>query len=391
MKRLVVLWVTFLLLAGLLSPLAATAAEKAPAAASQPGVQMARTLSEITGVAISPLMGVSVVGAVKYMNTPQANRSKLPWFAQPWFWVPALIVVAICFIKDTAGTALPTAVKKPFDVIETVEHKVSGLVATGAFVPFAVSLMHDAGVGSSTFSAMGLAAIDGQWLYNLIMTPVAMVLFFVVFLASNAINILILLSPFTTVDTALKAFRTGVLATIVASAWANPWLGAMWAAIIVVISYFIAGWSFRLSHFGLVYVMEFLTMRHARYTPGPKVNKLFLSRKIDKAPARTYGKLSRDEQGKLVFDYHPWLILPKQTLVLPEGQYEVGHGLFYSEILRVEGDSTKTMILLPPRYRGHEQELVKIYSLAGMREVGFRAAWTWLKGIFGGNTAPQAV
>lgn len=391
MKKLVVLLVVLAAVTGMFCPPTAHALEKAPVdPVVKPGVQMAQTLSQITGVAISPLMGVGVVGAIQYYRAKtEEQKAKLPWFANPKFWVPALLVVAVCFIKDTAGTVLPTAIKKPLDVVETVEHKISGLVATGAFVPFAVSLMHDAGLTGSSFSSLGFAALDFHWAYNLIMTPVAMILFFVVFLASNAINILILLSPFTTVDTALKAFRTGVLATVVASAYANPWLGAAWAAIIVIISYFIAGWSFRLSHFGMEFIWDYVTFRSRRFVPDAKENKMFLSRKINDAPARTYGKLSRNDQGNLVLNYRPWLVLPQRMLVLPEGKYETGHGLFYSEILCVEGDSTKTMILLPPRFQGHEEQLVKIYSLAGSREVGLRAAWSWLKGMFGGGAAAQ--
>ena len=391
MKKLVVLLVVLAAVTGMFCPPAARALEKStPASSSQPGAQMARTLSEITGVAISPLLGVGVVGAMQYYRAKtEAEKARLPWFANPWFWVPALLVVAVCFLKDTAGAALPTAIKKPLDVVETVEHKISGLVATGAFVPIAVSLMHDAGKSGSSFSSLGFAALDFHWLSNLIMTPVAMILFFVVFLASNAINILILISPFTIVDAALKGFRTAILASVVASAYANPWLGAAWALVIVVISYFIAGWSFRLSHFGLEFIWDYATFRSRRFTPAAGANKMFLSRKINDAPARTYGKLYRDERGSLVFDYHPWLVLPRRSLVLPEGKYETGHGLFYSEILRVEADSAKTMILLPPRYQGHEDQLVKIYSLAGSREVGLRAAWSWLKGIFSGGAATQ--
>src|ERR1035438_1451720 len=107
-------------------------------------------------------------------------------------------------------------------------------------------------------SALGFAAISmPNWLYDLLVTPVAMFVFFIVFLASNAINILILLSPFTTVDAALKTFRTTVLASVVVSSYANPWLGAFWAMIIVIISYFIAGLSFRLSHFGFEFIWDF--------------------------------------------------------------------------------------------------------------------------------------
>jgi len=47
----------------------------------------------------------------------------------------------------------------------------------------------------------------------------------------------------------------------------------------------------------------------------------------------------------------------------PPGQYRI----------LVLGDDTRSLCLLPPRYRGHETELAKIYGLAGTREVGLRA------------------
>ena len=188
---------------------AKTSSDDAQLAKTVPGAEkVAQTISMITGVAISPLMGVGAVGAYQYFHaqTPE-QKARLPWFAQPLFWVPALLLVGACFVKDTAGTMLPSVVKKPFDVAETVEHKISGLVATGAFVPIAASIFHAPNATGASLSAMGFAAIDLHWLYNGIMVPVSMAAFVVVFLASNAINILILLSPFTTVDAALKSFR----------------------------------------------------------------------------------------------------------------------------------------------------------------------------------------
>jgi hypothetical protein len=41
------------------------------------------------------------------------------------------------------------------------------------------------------------------------------------------------------------------------------------------------------------------------------------------------------------------------------------------------------MILLPPRYLGHEEAVAKIYQFAGVRDVGIRAAWSWFKSLFG--------
>jgi hypothetical protein len=391
MKKILFLMV----LAGLLwLPLAAAAqtAGAKPADPNPAAKKVCETVSMITGVAISPLMGVSTVGAYDYFKakTPEA-KAKLPWFANPMFWIPAMLIVGACFLKDTAGIALPVALKKPFDVAETIEHKISGLVATGAFVPIVVNMMHEVNATAAPAAALGslgFAAVTmPNWLYDILMTPVAMAAFFTVFLASNAINILILLSPFTTVDAALKGFRTTILASVAGTSLVNPWIGAAWALVVILFSWLIAGWSLRLSHFGLSFVWDFVTGRRNRFRPDARENKMFLGRKCQKVPTRTYGKLSRNEKGDLIFNYRPWLVLPPRTLILPAGNHEAGRGVFYSEILRVEGGSAKTVILLPPRYRGHEEEIVKIYSFSGVREVGLRAAWAWFKSLFGGRTA----
>jgi len=394
MRRFVLLAAVIALAAGCWCPPAARAAalvETAPSTNSAtPGAELAHAISEITGVAISPLLGVSAVGAWKYFHaqTPQ-QRARLPWFAQPWFWIPAFVLVTACFLKDTVGITAPRLLKKPLDVADAIEHKISGLIATGAFVPLVIAVFPPAEPeaalqGSSAF----LAAIDLSWLGNGVLVPVAMLAFFMVLLASNAINVLILLSPFGVIDAALKGFRLLVLLTVTATAFVNPWLGAVCALIIIGIAYFIAGWSFRLSHFGFVFIWEFVTLRYKRFQPGRSVNRLFLAREINKVPARTYGNLLRDEKGSLVLKYHPWLVLPERVLVLPEGQYAVAKGLFYSQIMRVEGQGLTAGMLLPPRYRGHEEELVAIYSLAGVRDAGLRATFRWLKEMVGFSSQP---
>jgi len=373
-----------LALGATLTAQAVTKASPDPAPArNTPGVELAQTLSTVTGVAISPLLGVGAVGAWKYYHTLPEKRANLPWFAQPAFWVPALLLVAIVGIKDVLGTTAPVALKKPFDIAEAVENKISGLVAAGAFVPLLVTTFHDTGTETVLVSSMEFATMDLSWLYNLILVPVAMAAFMVVWLVGNAIHVLIVLSPFTTVDAALKAARLALLATVPATSYINPWLGALWAAIIIIVSWFLAGWSLRLTHFGLVFLWDYLTLRRNRFAPEPTANKMFLGRKLNKVPVRTYGRLARNHAGKLVLNYRPWFVLPARTVELPDGNYAVGCGLLYCEIMRAEGAGTKTMLLLPPRYRGHETELVRIYGLAGTREVGLRAAWKWVKELFG--------
>jgi hypothetical protein len=388
MRFFVPIAVTLVLATGCWSPPSAwagNAMEPAPSTKpATPGVELANAISVITGAAISPLLGVSAVGAWKYFHaqTPQ-QRARLPWFAQPWFWIPALVLVSACFLKDTLGLAAPRLLKKPLDVADTLEHKISGLIAAGAFVPLIAAVFASTEPESALPGSAGLlAAIDLSWLDNGILVPVSMLAFFIVFLASNAINVLILLSPFAVVDAALKGFRLFILLTVTATAFANPWVGAVWALIVIGVAYLIAGWSFRLSHFGLVFVWDFVTLRRHRFVPNKTSNRLFLARNLDTVPARTYGTLLREEQGSLALKYRPWLVLPERTLVLPAGSYVIGRGLFYSQIMRVGDQGLAAVILLPPRYRGHEEELVSIYGLAGVRDAGLRAVSRWLKELF---------
>ena len=385
MKKTLCLLAVFCLCLSVLTARAAGPTSVASTRTDSSGKNIAKTLSEITGVAISPLLGVSVVGAWDYFHaeTPEA-KARLNWYADPMFWVPALLLVSLCALKDSGGIVVPAALKKPFDVLETMEHKFSGLIATGAFVPLVASVFHSSyTTPGASLSSMGFASIDLSWLYNSLMVPVMMVAFFIVFLASNAVNIIILLSPFPPFDAALKAFRTSIIASIAVSSWMNPWVGAAWAIIVIGFCYLISGWSFRLSHFGTVFLWDFFTRRSARFVPEKGANKMFLGRKLNKVPARTYGKLSRDDKGSLVFDYHPWLIFPARKLVLPEAKYAVGTGMFFSEILQLDGENSRIVLLLPPRYRSHENELVAIYGLVDVRDTGLRAAWQWLKATLG--------
>lgn len=354
-------------------------------AKSTPGLEMAQAISTITGVAISPLLGVSAIGAWTYFKAPSEKRAKLSWYAQPWFWVPALLLVAVAFVKDTFGTALPTAVKKPFDIAETIENKISGLVAAGAFVPLIAAIFTTAGGDDSAlYGEAGLAAINVTPLLNILTVPAAVAAFVVVWMVSHVINVLIIISPFTTVDAALKAVRLFFLTTVAGTAFVNPYVGAIWSLVLILVCWLLAGWSFRLMIFGTVFTWDLISFRQARFKVAPDANWVFTAQAAGKAPIRSYGKLTRSANGELVLNYRPWLFLPRRTLTLPAGHYAVGRGLFYSEIVCVEdADTTTSVVTLPPRYRSHEEELSSVYSLGGVQEIGvlrgFKALWSWLQ------------
>jgi hypothetical protein len=79
-------------------------------------------------------------------------------------------------------------------------------------------------------------------------------------------------------------------------------------------------------------------------------------------------------------------VMAERTLTLPATKYAAGKGVFFSEILQLDGDNALIALLLLPRYRSHEYELVAIYGLTDVRDTGLLAAWSWVKSMLGFKT-----
>jgi hypothetical protein len=405
MKRLSIVCLILGLLAVVAVPAwAATSAAKvepAPVADKSPIGAISKTVATVTGIAISPLLGTGALGVYeRFTAKTDAEKAKLPWYAQWSFILPALAIVGVCAAKDSLGAILPPGMKKPLDVLETIENKATGLVAAGAVVPFTMSSLSKmiashapaAPVIESTgLAAIHIGAIDGAWFLNLLTVPFGIAIFVMVWMASHAINALILLSPWGAIDAALKGARTALLGIITLSATLNPWISAALSLVIIVTAYLVAGWAFRLTIFGTVFSWEFLTGRKFRFKPAERENKVFSSTQLVKqgVPMRTYGRLVNEpENGKLIFAYRPWMVLPEKTVTVTMNAPSVGKGLFFSTVR----DGERTAFVLPPRYRGHEEAVVRIYRIeGGVQDAGLLKAWGTLRELFGGSAAKAQV
>ena len=407
MKRLLPLFVLALTLSMIIAPfaLAADAAKPTPAVPDRsPGAPIAGAISTVTGMAISPLLGTGAYGAYQYFNaTTPEQKAALPWFAQWAFFGPALLIVGACAAKDALGASVPPGLKKPFDVLETIENKATGLVAAGAVVPFMMAAVSKLLVGSKTAGVEGavlessgmamlqVGAIDFSWLLNLLTVPFGIAMFAVVWMASHAINVLILLSPWGAIDAALKGMRTGLLGLLALSATINPWLGAALSLLVIIVAWLVAGWAFRLTCFGSVFCWDFLTLRRTRFTPKENGNKLFAGGNFPGVPPRTYGRLAQRPAGGIEFQYRPWLVMAERSALVPvdKSQLAVGKGLFFSSITANDRD---TLFLLPPRYHGHEDTVARAYLMGGgVRDAGLRKAWGVMRELFGGSAAKTQV
>ena len=407
MKRLVPPLVLAFTLAVILAPFA-LAADAAKAAAApvdrSPAAPLAGAISTVTGMAISPLLGTGAYGAYQWASAKDdAARAALPWYAQWTFFGPALLIVGACAAKDALGAVVPPGLKKPLDVLETIENKATGLVAAGAVVPFtmaAVSKMmlgvptagtDGAVLGSSGLAMLHVGAIDFSGLLNVLTVPFGLAMFAVVWMASHAINVLILLSPWGAIDAALKGARTALLGLLTLTATLNPWIGAALSILVIVIAWMVAGWAFRLTCFGSVFCWDFFTVRRARFAPKENDNRMFAGGNLPGVPPRTYGRLALRTSGGIEFYYRPWLVMPERSAVVANDKAElaVGKGLFFSSITANDRD---TLFLLPPRYRGHEETVARAYLMGGgVRDAGLRKAWGVLRELFGGSAAKTQV
>lgn len=364
-----------------------------------PGVALSQGITEITGVAISPLLGVSSVGAWRYWKTPAAGRASLPWYAQPWAWGTGLVLLALCFLKDSLGTALPGVLKKPFDMIELFENKASALVASGAFVPLVAQEMaahwqaeRALEVPVASIAGLAFTGVNAAWL----MIPVAVVAFLMVWICSHAINVLIILSPFSTLDAGLKLMRTGLLAAVGLLYAIAPWLAALMCLAIIAVAAWLAPSALRLAIFGARYAADILLPWRGRKRATPEQPHAFTLGRVAGLPPRTGGRVVLLDDGRAVFRYRRWCVLDERTIPLPEGMRHLEKGLLSPALVHRAGQEEMKLLLFLPRYRGHEENIAGHLKLHGVRDHslarGFAALKEWVKGILrrgeGGPVAP---
>lgn len=366
---------------------AAEPAERAVEENLLPGVTLAQGITEITGVAISPMLGVSAVGAWTYWKTPAPSRDLLPWYAQPWAWGGGLAVLALCFLKDSLGTAVPGILKKPLDMVELFENKASALVASGAFVPLVALQMarmaevrQGVEVPTGSLGIQQVAMIDASWF----LVPASIAAFFVVWVCSHAINVLIILSPSSILDAGLKLMRVTLLAVVALAYAVAPWLGAAFCLLLIGLAAWLAPTALRFAIFGARFAGDILLPGRGRRRATVERPHAFTLGGMNGLPSRTGGRLVKLDDGSPAFRYRRWCVLDERTVPLPSGSRHVEKGLFSPSLVHQAGarDETKLLLFLP-RYRGQETAIVERMGFHGTRDHallrGFAALKAWLR------------
>ncbi len=406
-------WLAGLLLAGIALS-SAERARAAPAAAGASlageasterlqftaGEEIARTVTLTTGVPISPLLGVSALGAWRWWRTPERARAALPWYARPWFWGTGIFLVFLFAANTTLGAAVP-GLKKPMDFVEEHENKLSALLASPIvllevkrLLGLGFPALAEPAVESARFIAgSGLALLAPAWPLDAVAKVVLdcglgilyLACFFLVFIAFHAIQVMIALSPSALLDMLLRGFRLSLLGLVGLSSWIHPYLGATLGFAILFFAWLIAGWSFRLTVFGSVLSWELLSGRDGGADLANAPIAAFSQRGLKGVKVRSYGRLVWTGADPWIFRYRPWLILPRRSVPLPAGEMAVLKGAISPLLVRQGALRAQTLLRFPPRFRTREAELARKLGagqvLEGRIVRGFRAAWQWLKDL----------
>lgn len=351
----------------------------------------------LTGEAINPLFGVTALGMYRYFTTPESLREGLPLYDQPAVWVPLLCIILLMLFNSTLCEAMPF-LKIPLNSLGDIVNK-AGAVAV---LPLVVKMFADqfAVVAGPEFASAGVfpLAFAGEmsvtsglgWLAG---AALGVVIYGAVWLTFNVIDVLIIVCPFPGVDAMLKSFRLSVIGVLAGARHLDPVVAFVLAACVVLVSLLLAGWSFRLSVFGLIFSTDILFFR--KRDVGSEGCRAFSCAALKAArgvPMRTWGVLERGDGGDLVFVYRPWLVLGKRRVVIGlAGNFAAGRGLL-NPFLIADGNVGAPWLRLPPRYRGREEALAGCFNLCGVGDCGVGGALrTWLGELFGGKSAPPPV
>ncbi len=293
------------------------------------GEFLAAEIAKTTGYALNPLICVATLGAYQYYTTPEEERSSLPWHAAAGFWGPLIFVLMLIFLKDSSKIALPKLLTIPLDALETlVEKNTSALIA----LPVLFSA-----INNGEFSQLQLlseytceylfpVAIAGDALdmalntsTTVIMTLITYItvltVYIVVWVVSQAFNILILLCPFSTVDMFLATGRNSILAVIVGLG--NTYISMAISIFIVLISLYLFPKALRLVVFGTIMsydltVTRLLNKSTTLLAPIRGIES-FASRSFADIPPLAYGKIQQNA-GTIEFTYRRFYFFEKKIV-----------------------------------------------------------------------------
>ena len=304
-------------------------------------------ITQITGLAINPLLVLIVIGVHDYC-CPTAGKT-LPLYANPWIWGSLCALLAFSLGLRLFTPLIPGFGKLLKGVI-LVEQKIMGLLAAGLLIDTIASTMENTGLTSSDHAQVAVAGIFGTSGY----VVAGLLIYSVVWVVSHVIDSLVLLSPFALIDATLLTMRGALLAILGVAYWIHPAISAGICCVLIVICFLIAGWCIRINILASTFAFDLLTLRCKWMRPNQWPIRVFITGKSGLAPTRTRGLLEHDPDGLRVrWRRFYWPI--KRSTVLHRGSAKLVRGVVWSELHAESTPKVLVTLILPPRYFNHDQ------------------------------------
>jgi hypothetical protein len=264
-------------------------------------------------------------------------------------------------------------------VFPVVLHEVSAIVGRSGFAISLVPVVHAANqnaLAAGTVSMVSAAVIG--------MTSA-----FVVWMAGQALEVLVLLSPFPLLDLLLKAFRVAIFLIIGMLTMLNSKAGMVFSALVILVCLMCFWWALRLVVFGTIFAWDLLRARVFGHRPSRPGEEELLAASGSGLPGlrkRSLGVLRTTADGTLEFVYRPLMVGFRRVARFERAEtYDLGRGFFFPSLLAPTKDGNfRVLFRLLPRYTGFEEEILSVLRLRAVRDVRIpsevRTAWHWLRG-----------
>ena len=304
-------------------------------------------ITQITGLAINPLLVLIVIGVLDWQSLPEGATPLL--HANPWFWGSLCALLAFSLGLRLLTPLIPGFGKLLKGVI-LVEQKIMGLLTAGLLIPTIALTMENTGLTSSDHAQVAVAGIFGTSGY----VVAGLLIYSVVWVVSHVIDSLVLLSPFALIDATLLTMRGALLAILGVAYWIHPAISAGICCVLIVICFLIAGWCIRINILASTFAFDLLTLRCKWMRPNQWPIRVFITGKSGLAPTRTRGLLERDPDGLRV-RWRRFYWLTKRSTVLHRGSAKLVRGVVWSELYAESSPKVLVTLILPPRYFNHDQ------------------------------------
>ena len=304
-------------------------------------------ITQITGLAINPLLVLIVIGVLDWQSLPEGATPLL--HANPWFWGSLCALLAFSLGLRLLTPLIPGFGKLLKGVI-LVEQKIMGLLTAGLLIPTIALTMENTGLTSSDHAQVAVAGIFGTSGY----VVAGLLIYLVVWVVSHVIDSLVLLSPFALIDATLLTMRGALLAILGVAYWIEPAISAGICCVLIVICFLIAGWCIRINILASTFAFDLLTLRCKWMRPNQWPIRVFITGKSGLAPTRTRGLLERDPDGLRV-RWRRFYWLTKRSTVLHRGSAKLVRGVVWSELYAESSPKVLVTLILPPRYFNHDQ------------------------------------